>query len=314
MSSAILLFLTLSRKGKISDLENSINRVNADQETAQASINSLLNEIDDLNQKISDLENKAKETQTNLSNILSSLEQNKTDIDSVKNALDNAIKNYQDNKYNCEIIFLNHDGSLISKSEYKFGDKITSPATPTKASDNTYDYVFAGWYKAPDLALDNTIFVATYTPIYREYKVKFINLDNEIISEEIYHYGDTVIVPEYFATKESEEPNSYEYILTWDKTITTVVGDITYTAVFEQKYIDYVVRFVRDDGSLIEEKIYRYNDIITMETPTKESTETYTYTFKEWDKEFDPVTEATEYKAIFEAIPIPATEDTNAVE
>lgn len=290
----IMLFITLSLSGKLSDLENDTNKIISEQKSAETYIASLLSEISSLKQKLNT-------AQTDIDSLQTSLEEVQTSIENNNQAA-------EDSKYNCLIIFANHDGSVISETEYKFGSKITPPAAPTKASDNTYNYVFAGWDATPNLALGNTVYKATYTSVLREYTVKFVDVEGNTISETKYHYGDTVNVPTYTATKESEEPNAYNYVVTWDKTVTAVAGDATYTAVFEKDYIEYTVRFVRDDGSLIEEKTYHYNDTITIANPTKDSTQTHTYTFTGWDREFVAVTENTEYTANFEAKPIPTTE------
>ena len=253
----VMLFITLSINGRLSDLENDTSKIIAEQKSAEEYIISLLNEA---------------------------------------------------HSYKCKIIFLNHDGKVIKSSEYQFGATITLPANPTKDADERYTYEFAGWDKTPSLALENTVFKATFKAVEREYTIKFVDVDGNLLSEATYHYEDTVIVPEYTATKESEEPNNYNYVLKWDKEVTTVKGDATYTAVFEKEYIEYTVRFVRDDGYIIEEKTYHYNDTISVEDPTKDSTETHTYTFAQWDREFAPVTENTEYIATFNETRISTTE------
>ncbi len=268
----VMLFISISLSGKLSDLENDTNKIISEQKSAQTYISSLLSELTILNQKVNDLQS--------------------------------SVDDFESSKYNCKIIFLNYDGSIISESEYKFGEKITEPETPTKASDARYNYLFAGWDKTPNLALDNAIYVAEYTAVERDYTIKFIDIEGNVLSEEIYHYGDTVVVPSYTATKDSEEPNNYTYVLKWDKNVEDVKGDATYTAIFEKQYIEYTVRFVRDDGSLIEEKTYHYNDTITVNNPTKDSTATHTYTFTAWDRVFAPVTENTEYTANFAETPI----------
>jgi hypothetical protein len=268
----IMLFITLSLSGKLSDLENDTNRIISQQESGEKYISSLLTEITSLKQKL------------------------------------NAVK---DGMYNCLTIFLNYDGSVISEKEYKFGTKITPPSPPSKPSDNVYNYEFAGWDKTPNIAIENTIYKAIYTPVIREYTIKFVDVEGNTISETKYHYGDTVNIPTYTVTKESEEPNSYNYVVTWDKTVKKVAGDETYTAVFEKEYIEYKIRFVRDDGTLIEEKNYHYNDTITIADPTKDSTGTHTYTFTAWDREFVAVTENAEYTASFKANPISTTPEKN---
>ena len=310
----IMLFITLSLSGKLSDLENDTNKIISEQKSAETYISTLLSEISSLKQKlnaaqtdIDSLQTALEETQTSIGDVQTSVGNVKDAVDDMQTSIDNNNQAAEDSKYNCLIIFLNYDGTVISETEYKFGTKITPPATPTKASDNTYNYVFAGWDTTPSLALGNTVFKATYTSVLREYTIKFVDVDGNTISETKYHYGDAVNVPTYTATKESEEPNSYNYVVTWDKSVTNVAGDATYTAVFEKDYIEYTVRFVRDDGSLIEEKTYHYNDTITVADPTKASTDTHTYAFTGWNKEFAPVTEDTEYVANLEATPIPTT-------
>lgn len=272
----VVLFISISLSGKLSDLENDTSRIISEQKSVQTYISSLLGEISNLKLKVNDLQS----------------------------SVDDVEDEYENSKYNCKIIFSNYDGSKISESEYKFGAKITEPETPVKASDERYNYVFAGWDKTPDLALDNAIYVAKYTAVERDYIITFVDIKGNIISKDIYHYGDTVVVPSYSETKNSEEPNNYTYVLKWDKTIDAVKGDSTYTAIFDKEYIEYTVRFVRDDGSLIEEKTYHYNDTITVNDPTRDSTATHTYTFTAWDRAFAPVTENTEYTANFEETPI----------
>ena len=262
--SAILLFAIMILNSKISDM----NRLEK----------ALLSEQTEYSQQIQILQNQ---------------------INSVKQSLSTLTDKGDEDKFECKIIFVADDGTKISEAVYSFGDKIKAPESPTKKSDVRYDYVFAGWNEEPNIAKENSIYTALFTPVEREYTVVFKDVDGEIISTAKYHYGDTIVVPEYSAEKESEEPLNYKYVLSWDKTVASVTGNETYTAVFEKEYVTYTVVFKRDDGSIIQEKKYHYNDKIEIEEPSKEPDDTYTYSFSGWDREFTEVTEDTEYIAQF---------------
>ena len=55
---------------------------------------------------------------------------------------------------------------------------------------------------------------------------------------------------------------------------------------YDETFIDYTVTFLDHDGSKISEKTYHYGaDIDVSADPTREADETYTYTFKGWDKD-----------------------------
>ena len=106
------------------------------------------------------------------------------------------------------------------------------PSTPTKPSDNTYSYTFAGWDNEVVAVTGNATYTATYTPTYIDYTVVFKNYDGTVLSTATYHYGDTVEEPSA-PTKPSDE--TYDYGFSgWDKAVTTCDGDKIYTAQFTQ--------------------------------------------------------------------------------
>ena len=184
------------------------------------------------------------------------------------------------------------------KETYHYGEDVVVPANPAKAADETYTYTFAGWDKEVTSVKGNADYKAVYESSYIEYTVRFLNEDGSVISEATYHYGEDVVVPADPA-KEADETYTYTFA-GWDKEVTSVKGNVDYKAVYESSYIDYTVRFLNEDGSVITETTYHYGeDVVIPADPAKEADETYTYTFAGWDKEVTSVKENVDYTAVY---------------
>ena len=194
--------------------------------------------------------------------------------------------------------FLNEDGSVITETTYHYGDDVAVPADPAKAADETYTYTFAGWDKEVTSVKGNTDYTAVYTDEYNKYIVRFLDEDGIVILKSTYHYGDDVAVPAN-PVKEADETYTYTFA-GWDKEVTSVKGNVDYKAVYEPSYIDYKVRFLNEDGSVITEATYHYGeDVVIPADPAKAADETYTYTFAGWDKEVTSVKENVDYTATY---------------
>lgn len=134
----------------------------------------------------------------------------------------------------------------------------------------------------------------------KDYTVKFVDYDDSIISENIYNADDKIVIP---SDPARESDKTYNYVFAgWDKDISTeAVGDVVYKAVYENVYINYTVKFLDEDGSVISENTYHYGDtVVVPENPSKAADRMYTYTFAGWDKEVTDVTEDAEYTAVFD--------------
>ncbi|MBQ3404097.1 MAG: S-layer homology domain-containing protein, partial [Oscillospiraceae bacterium] len=79
----------------------------------------------------------------------------------------------------------------------------------------------------------------------------------------------------------------------------TVTGDRNLVANFEKQ--TFTVKFVNEDGTEMQSSAVEYGDTPTYggETPTKEATAQYTYSFAGWSPEIVPVTQATVYTATY---------------
>ena len=130
------------------------------------------------------------------------------------------------------------------------------------------------------------------------YTITFVNYDGTEISSATYAEGDEVVVPNA-PTREGNE--TYEYVFAgWDKEVTTAMGDVTYTAVYDEVYIEYTVTFLDEDGSVLNSYTYHYGDMLTAPDPVKASSAVYDYAFDKYEK-VDEVGTSTTYKATYVA-------------
>ena len=207
---------------------------------------------------------------------------------------------YEPSYIDYTVRFLNEDGSVITEATYHYGEDVVVPADPVKAADETYNYTFAGWDKEVTSVKGNVDYTAVYTDEYNKYIVRFLDEDGTVILKETYHYGEDVVVPANPA-KAADETYTYTFA-GWDKEVTSVKGNADYKAVYESSYIEYTVRFLNEDGSVISEATYHYGeDVVVPADPAKEADETYTYKFAGWDKEVTSVKENVDYKAVYES-------------
>ena len=132
------------------------------------------------------------------------------------------------------VTWVNADGTVLETDESAV---CTLPsyngATPTKAADAQYSYEFAGW--APLLTSVNAdvTYTAVYTKTVRTYTVTWVDENGtELEKDDGVPYGT---IPTYDGTtpaKAATSQHTYEFA-GWDKAITTVSGDVTYTAAYE---------------------------------------------------------------------------------
>lgn len=216
------------------------------------------------------------------------------------------------------IRFFKEDGTtLVNPSlntTYHYGDTVVVPAIPAKAADKTYTYEVASWDKqVSETVVGNADYTAKYVPEYINYTVKFVNDDatKTVISEvNNAHYGDAVVAPATNPTKSSDAVYEYEFAgwklegVAADLTDAKVTGDLTYVASFTGKKINYTVKFVNYDGTVISEKTdYNFGDaVVKPEIPVKPSDDTYRYVFAGWDNEVVDVAGNATYTATYTGI------------
>ena len=196
------------------------------------------------------------------------------------------------------ITFVDYDGTIISRKTYRYGETITPPDAPTRASDNTYTYAFAGWDTGVTICQGNATYTATYDTEYIEYTVEFRNWNGTVISRTNYHYGDAIIAPTNVG-RLADKIYSYKFI-GWDQDATVCQGNTVYTAVYQESLVNYTVTFQNYDGSVISSKTYHYGDTVEIPVVTvTPSDNVYNYYFIGWDSDVTTCQGNTTYTAAY---------------
>ena len=130
------------------------------------------------------------------------------------------------------ITFQNWDGEVISSEVYEPGAEVVIPDDPVKEADETYTYAFTGWDPEVSATAEaDATYIAQFEQTYIEYTVTFKSWDGEVISSEVYHYGDEVVVP--------ETPEREGYIFSgWGEGFDELCkGSVEYTAQYTEPEI-----------------------------------------------------------------------------
>ena len=113
--------------------------------------------------------------------------------------------------------------------------------SPFKDSDAQYDYAFVGWATVPGAKKPEKLMAANQDAIYyavwrtteRTYTVSWIltDADGSVLTvNESYKYGK---LPAYEGTVFTPEDMNF---VGWDKEVSEVCGDVTYTAIYAKRY------------------------------------------------------------------------------
>jgi hypothetical protein len=200
------------------------------------------------------------------------------------------------------ITFKNGDETLQS-TEVEYG---TTPSytggTPTKPATAEYTYTFTGWDKTVVAVTGDATYKATFSSTKNQYTITWLNDDDSQIDQTQVEYG---IVPTH---DDPTKPATAEYTFTftgWNKEITAVTGDATYTAIFDSVVNTYTIIFYYEDGVTEMERVtVEYGQIpATTVIPSIPGDAQYTYEFAGWSPQVQPATGEATYTATFTAVP-----------
>ena len=226
------------------------------------------------------------------------------------------------------IIWNNEDGSLI----YSIGQKantatIFTGAIPTKDATAEKTYTFYGWTTRDNeghnidtikngmtpKATANADYYAYFSEIPRKYTISWKNeagtADIEVDYEQ--PYGATIEYNSATPTKNADAAATYTFD-GWSasqggavvEVPATVTGDADFYAHFAATTKEYLISWVRDDGSLISQSMVAYGETpVAPANPTKAETPQYTYSFTEWTPTIAAVDGNATYTAIFSETP-----------
>lgn len=177
------------------------------------------------------------------------------------------------------IIWVGFNGAIIEKKIYDQGSKLNYPTPPVIEG-----YSFTNWDNSIEIASENVVINAIYN--INTYRVKFVDINNDIIFEQQLNYKDEIEYPI------APIVQGYEFV-GWDKNIKYITKNETIKAEYELK--KYNINFYDINDKLIETKELTYGSIIDYPKPL----DVDGYEFVKWEKEIEFVNGNQDIKPIY---------------
>ena len=192
--------------------------------------------------------------------------------------------------------------TTMQTSDVVYGSKPSyTGITPTKTATEKYDYVFNGWSPAITSVTGAATYTAVFDSTFHKYAITFKNGTTTLQTIDV-AYGST---PSYTGTTpKKSSTDKYSYIFKeWSPELKTVTGATSYTAVFDSVVNKYVITFANGAETLQSDSVLYGNlpEYKGAKTPSKVSTDKYSYTFKGWNPTIASVTGAATYTAVFDS-------------
>ncbi len=186
------------------------------------------------------------------------------------------------------VTWYDEDGvTVLAQKEWAYGSKPDfEGAQPTKDATAQYTYTFENWIAVSGLDADGKVigdasYKASYKATVNEYTVTWKNHDGAVLGTNTVKYGD---IPAYSgATPIKAADNTYTYSFNgWDKELVAVTGNVEFTAVFTETYIEYTITWKNGNDVYHTDKLHYGDAIAAPADPAKAATAEYTYTFLKW--------------------------------
>ena len=207
------------------------------------------------------------------------------------------------NKY--DVTFFSEDGTVVLyTTTVEYGDTaVYRGISLNKNPEETEEYVFDKWLTevggSKEAILtnisENKNVYASYTAVVTVYTVTFKDWNGDVIKTETVVRGEGAVAP--------ADPTLTGYSFTgWDKSFGIVESDLTVTATYIAK--KYTVTFLMPNGTVLYKETVEYGFAVKAPTPPKvildsKNGSMQVYSFTEWDKSFDRITEDTTVTAVY---------------
>ncbi len=207
------------------------------------------------------------------------------------------------------VLWKNYNGGVLQADfDVPYGTTpVYKETPPTKPEDNDYVYNFIGWLPKVSTIEGDTVYVAQYEAISKtgKYTVTWVNRDGTVLEkDENVPFGT---MPEYNGetpTLPATEDCTYEFI-GWTPLVSTVRGDITYTANYREIRNTYIITWVDYDGTELHSEEVSHGVVPTPPAnPTRPSSDTIEYTFAGWTPTIVAATGNATYTATYTETPI----------
>ena len=196
------------------------------------------------------------------------------------------------------VSWLNHAGTVLETVEFSYGEVPSyTGETPVKESTVDKDFTFSGWNQEPVAVVGDASYIAQYSESTREYVVKFVDHNGDLLEEQTVAYGSRPTEP---AVPDWEDAQYVYEFTSWSPSVLPVTKDTTYTAQYEPiETKKYTITWLNDDGTVIDTTEVEYGNMPVHADPVKESSESHDFSFDTWEPALVEVTEDASYKASF---------------
>ena len=177
-------------------------------------------------------------------------------------------------------------------------------SNPTVEGTAQYTYSFSTWDRPIVPVTNDAAYVALFKSFLNRYTVTWNNYDGTVLeTDEDVDYGTTPSYDGPTPTKPKDGDQVFKF-MGWTPSVTTVSGDVTYTAVFQKPDATVTVTWKNYDGTVlqvVEDLELGTTPSYTGTTPKRPEDSRYTYTFSGWTPSVSAAIVDVTYTATFTA-------------